>query len=91
MSMDLCGVAALPSWALTEYLDQGWLHTCQLGPKGVWRTLYAAVRSEDADADYIRAFVDQAQTTCFKSLSGIKSASRQEAVVHNPSKSLGTS
>ena len=74
------GVAALPNWALTEYLDQGWLSLCKLGPAGVWRTLYAAVRTEDADADYIRAFVSQAETTCFASLSGITPVSRPAAV-----------
>lgn len=85
------GVAALPNWALTEYMNQGWLHVCQLGPTGVWRTLYAAVRAEDADTDYIRAFVEQAQTTCFESLQGIKSANRQESVARNQQKSPATS
>ena len=68
------GVAALPNWALTEYLDQGWLKTCRLGSQGVWRTLYAAVRIEDAQADYIQAFITHARETCFKNLTGIKRA-----------------
>lgn len=68
------GVAALPNWTLTEYLDQGWLHICRLGEQGVWRTLYAAMRIEDAEADYIRAFLTQAKETCFGTLSGIKAA-----------------
>ncbi|NYT57512.1 LysR family transcriptional regulator [Alcaligenaceae bacterium] len=66
------GVAALPNWALTEYLNQGWLHICHLGEQGVWCTLYAAVRSEDLEADYLQAFVQQARDTCFKTLTGIK-------------------
>lgn|SRR5699024_1037715 len=66
------GVAALPNWAVTEYLGHGWLDVCHLGEKGVWRTLYAAVRTEDADADYMQAFVEQARKTCFGSLSGIR-------------------
>lgn len=66
------GVAALPNWALTEYLNQGWLRVCHLGEHGVWRTLYAAVRIEDADAHYLKAFIDKAQEICFKTLSGIK-------------------
>ncbi|MGB3289286.1 MAG: LysR substrate-binding domain-containing protein [Burkholderiaceae bacterium] len=66
------GVAALPNWALTEYLDQGWLRLCHLGAQGVWRTLYAAVRTEDSQADYLQAFVNQARDTCFKTLTGIK-------------------
>lgn len=66
------GVAALPNWALTEYLNQGWLRLCHLGSQGVWRTLYAAMRSEDVQADYLRAFIKQARDTCFKTLTGIK-------------------
>lgn len=70
------GVAALPNWTLTEYLGQGWMKTCKLGAQGVWRTLYAALRTEDMQADYMRAFISQARETCFKTLSGIKSAKR---------------
>src|SRR5690606_35522179 len=66
------GVAALPSWALTEYVDQSWLRVCRLGSQGVWRTLYAAMRTEDLDADYLQAFLTQARGTCFKTLTGIK-------------------
>ena len=68
------GVTALPNWALTEYLNQGWLRTCRLGEAGVWRTLYAAMRVEDARAGYIHAFLEQARETCFKTLDGIKAA-----------------
>lgn len=85
------GVAALPSWTLTEYLDQGWLHICRLGESGLWRTLYAAVRSEDADADYIHAFAEQAKTTCFESLVGIRSANRPKAGEHSQLKTRVTS
>jgi len=66
------GVAALPNWALTEYLGQGWLRVCHLGEQGVWRTLYAAVRVEDADAHYLQAFMTCAREICFKTLNGIK-------------------
>ena len=68
------GVAALPNWTLTEYADQSWLHICRLGEQGVWRTLYAAVRAEDAQASYIQAFLAQARETSFSTLSGIKAA-----------------
>jgi len=66
------GVAALPNWALTEYLGHGWLKVCRLGENGVWRTLYAAVRSEDVEAHYVQAFIRTAREICFKTLSGIK-------------------
>ncbi|WP_353171139.1 LysR family transcriptional regulator [Paracandidimonas soli] len=68
------GVAALPNWALTEYLEQGWLHICHLGEGGVWCTLYAAMRAEDAQSDYLQAFVRQARETCFGTLQGIRAA-----------------
>ncbi|OZI50370.1 LysR family transcriptional regulator [Bordetella genomosp. 5] len=68
------GVAALPNWALAEYLNQGWLRVCHLGPQGVWRTLYAAVRAEDSDTSYISEFLGIARNTCFSTLTGIKSA-----------------
>jgi len=68
------GVAALPNWALTEYRQQAWLQVRRLGQSGVWRTLYAAVRQEDATSDYIQAFVQQARTTCFQTLEGIRAA-----------------
>lgn len=68
------GVAALPNWALTEYLHQGWLRLCRLGPQGVWRTLYAAIRSEDTDASYVEDFLAIAREVCFKTLDGIRSA-----------------
>lgn len=68
------GVAALPNWALTEYMNQGWLRLCRLGPQGVWRTLYATVRGEDTDTSYIDEFLTLTRDVCFKTLSGIKSA-----------------
>lgn len=68
------GVAALPNWALTEYLDKGWLRVCRLGPQGVWRTLYAAIRNEDADAPFIKDFLTIARDVSFRTLTGIKSA-----------------
>lgn len=66
------GVAALPNWALAEYMNQGWLRICHLGAQGVWRTLYAAVRADDVEAGYLQAFMAAARDTCFKTLTGIK-------------------
>jgi len=66
------GVAALPNWALTEYLDQGLLQACRLGPDGIWRTLYAGVRVEDQETPYIQNFLDIAREVTFKTLAGIR-------------------
>ncbi len=72
------GVAALPNWALKEQPDPGWLRQCRLGENGVWRTLFAAVRSDDVDKPYMQAFVSQARQTCFASLEGISPADPTE-------------
>lgn len=68
------GVTALPNWALSEYVHAGWLRTVKLSEQGIWRNLYAGVRNEDFEADYIQAFLKQAQTTCFKTLANIEAA-----------------
>jgi len=75
------GVAALPSWALTEYLAQGWLRSCRLGPHGVWSTLYAALRNEDRDAAYLREFLTIAKDRCFRTLTGIRAVEGQDSTL----------
>ncbi|KZY18899.1 hypothetical protein A3725_36595 [Alcanivorax sp. HI0035] len=66
------GVAALPNWALTEYTEHDLLKTVRLGEKGVWRTLYAAVRVEDHHTPYMQEFWETAKELCFKTLSGVR-------------------
>ena len=65
------GVAALPSWALDEYRNLPGLKICRLGA-GIWRTLQAGIRTEDADTAYVQAFLEQARRTCFETLPGIR-------------------
>ncbi|MBM7334222.1 MAG: LysR substrate-binding domain-containing protein [Alcanivorax sp.] len=68
------GVAALPNWALTEYLDLKLVEAVRLGEAGVWRTLYAAVRDGDESVPYVQEFMDTARDLCFQNLSGIRRA-----------------
>ena len=68
------GVACLPNWALHEYRERDYLVVRSLGEDGVWPTLYAAVRTDQADAPFMRGFVDVAKTTCFRDLVGIVTA-----------------
>ena len=69
------GVAALPYWALTEYLDLDLVRAVRLGEgEGVWRTLYAAVRDGDEQVPFIQEFMDTARALCFSNLSGIRRA-----------------
>lgn len=71
------GVAALPNWALTEYLDAGLVSARSLG-KGVWRTLYAAVRREERQAPYLQQFMEIAREHCFRNLEGIREATPEK-------------
>jgi len=69
------GVACLPNWALQPYLDASLVTAKSLGKDGVWPTLYAAVRKDQADAAFIQDFFQQALDTCFRNLAGIVPAS----------------
>ena len=68
------GVACLPNWALHEYRERDYLAVKSLGEEGVWPVLYAAVRTDQADAPFILGFVDVAKRTCFRDLVGIVTA-----------------
>lgn len=66
------GVAALPNWAISEYLEHRLLAACRLGQAGVWRTLYAAIREEDRQLPNVRDFLGIARERCFADLKGIR-------------------
>jgi LysR family transcriptional regulator, regulator for metE and metH len=65
------GVACLPNWALHEYREKHYIAARSLGEEGIWPILYAAVRAGEEDLAFMRAFVDTAVETCFKTLVGI--------------------
>ncbi len=73
------GVCALPNWALTEYLERDYVAARPLGPKGLWGTLYAAIREDQRQAEFMRDFLLTARETSFKHLSGIKPATAPAA------------
>ena len=66
------GVAVLPSWAITKYIDDGTIESRQLNKDGLWGTLYAAVRKEQENAPYMKAFLECARSTSAKTLADIK-------------------
>ena len=68
------GVCCLPNWAVHDYVRQGFVVAKPLGRHGVWRTLYAAVRKEQANNAFIQDFNSIAQRVCHQHLEGIKSA-----------------
>jgi len=66
------GVCALPNWVASEYLTRDWVKSVSLGDKGVWCTLYAAMRQEDSSLAFIEDFVQSAKQNCLASLTGVK-------------------
>lgn len=68
------GVAALPNWALHEYLQRDYIAVKPLGEKGVWCTLYAAIRDDQKDAEFMVDFLNTAKEVSFRNLTGIKTA-----------------
>jgi len=66
------GVCALPNWVAAEYLARDWVKAVPLGDKGVWCTLYAAIRAEDYDLAFIQDFLSTARRSCLQTLKGIR-------------------
>lgn len=65
------GVCALPNWVLAEYVLQGLISVRSAGLKGIWPTLYAAVREEQVQAPFVQDFLQLAQAHCLKNLQGV--------------------
>ena len=68
------GVAALPNWALDQYLQKNYISAKPIGDKGQWCTLYAAIREEQLNAEFMADFLETAKEVSFANLAGIKSA-----------------
>ncbi len=66
------GVAALPNWAISEYLQHGLICSLPLGEKGIWRTLYAGFRGEEAGVPFLQEFIQTARQESMRGLSGIR-------------------
>lgn len=66
------GVAALPSWVLTEYLARNYVSARPLGEQPFWCRLFAAVRKADQELPYMRDFVATARNTAFRVLHSIR-------------------
>ncbi|WP_461538003.1 LysR family transcriptional regulator [Spongorhabdus nitratireducens] len=70
------GVCALPNWALAEHSDKRFIRALPLGEKGIWTTLYAAVREDQLEMSFMRDFLGIAKDICFSSLTGVRPASK---------------
>ncbi len=65
------GLCCLPNWALHEYMEKSYVCSKSLGEEGLWPTLYAAVRADQAEAAYLQGFFEIARETSFEHLVGI--------------------
>ena len=71
------GVCALPNWALEEYSSRGYVTAIPMSQAGIWCTLYAAVRSDQADSKYMMDFLVTARETSAATLVGVKQTDQQ--------------
>lgn len=57
------GVAALPRWLVQEYRAQLDIVDVRLGAAGIFKQIFVGVREDDAEIDYISAFVALARAS----------------------------
>lgn len=65
------GVAVLPSWAITKYVEDGTVISRKLNRNGLWGILYAAIRKEQSETPYMKAFLRAARKISAQNLDGI--------------------
>ena len=66
------GLAALPAWAVAQYLERGYVVARPIGKHGLWAELYAAVRETDAARAFVADFIDTVKRDSFARLPGIR-------------------
>jgi LysR family transcriptional regulator for metE and metH len=66
------GVAALPNWVVTDYLNHRYITARPLGQQGLWRTLYMALYKEQQHLPFMRDFLATACRVSFETLRGIR-------------------
>ncbi|MGJ8676284.1 MAG: LysR family transcriptional regulator [Akkermansiaceae bacterium] len=57
------GVTALPRWLVNEHAERYDIFPVKLGKKGMHKQIHLGIRKEDANLDYIQAFLKQAQSS----------------------------
>ena len=68
------GVCCLPNWAIHEYSSKGYVTVKKIGEKGLFSTLYAAIRSDMLEAAFMQDFLLTAKDTSFSTLAGVTAA-----------------
>nr|WP_315258608.1 LysR family transcriptional regulator [uncultured Duganella sp.] len=66
------GIAALPNWAIKNYLDYDYVIARPVGEHGLWSELFVSVPEAQQHKAYVLDFVNVIREQCAASLDGIK-------------------
>jgi len=66
------GIAALPNWAIKNYVDYDYVIARPVGEHGLWSDLFVSVPEAQKHRAYVLDFVNVIREQCASSLDGIK-------------------
>ena len=66
------GLAALPNWAIKNYIDYDYVIARQVGEQGLWSDLFVSVPEALREKAYVVDFVNVIREQCAATLDGIK-------------------
>ena len=66
------GIAALPGWAIRNYVDGDYVIARPIGEQGLWSDLYVSVPEAQRHKAYVADFVKVIRAQCAATLDGIK-------------------
>lgn len=66
------GIAALPSWAVGNYIERGYVVSRPIGRGGLHCELYAAISSAGEQRAYILEFIELTRTLSLTTLTGVE-------------------
>ena len=66
------GIAALPNWAIKNYVDYDYVLARPVGEQGLWSDLYVSVPNALETRAYVLDFVSVIREQCARTLDGIK-------------------
>ena len=65
------GIAALPNWAIKNYVDYDYVIARPVGEHGLWSDLFVSVPQALSERAYVRDFVGVIREQCARTLDGI--------------------
>ena len=66
------GIAALPNWAIKNYVDYDYVIARPIGEQGLWSDLFVSVPEAQKHRAYVLDFVNVIREQCASALDGIK-------------------